>query len=182
MVPPTSPQPMKHGSAPRPCGDGPKAEVYLYFEHCCSPHPRGWPQADSGHGRVRLLLPAPAGMAPTAANSPARRRTAPRMRGDGPFSSISTSYRDCCSLHLRGSPHRAIAPSANRPARHPGCALVGLPRRWVPCLPPPVRRPVHCRLAGLVVLSLPRSARVSSSVVGGLSVSVKVVGVRLFVR
>ncbi len=50
----------------------------------------------------RAVLPAPAGMVPSTATTPAHPRGAPRTRGDGPATPNTSVGVTLCSLHPRG--------------------------------------------------------------------------------
>ncbi len=63
---------------------GPQETELLAAKAACSPHARGWSR---GHARARArpgLLPARAGMVPSASRTRACAPPAPRTRGDGP--------------------------------------------------------------------------------------------------
>ncbi|BCM71200.1 hypothetical protein EASAB2608_06534 [Streptomyces sp. EAS-AB2608] len=71
--------------APRTRGDGPWLRSTGPLPSICSPHPRGWSLGELARLDRKTLLPAPAGMVPTAAGRPAAPPAAPRTRGDGPY-------------------------------------------------------------------------------------------------
>ncbi len=68
----------------------------------CSPLPRGWSHdVFPDLGQVALLL-APAGMVPRRRRCGSGKASAPRTRGDGPFTNASASPSTNCSPHPRG--------------------------------------------------------------------------------
>ncbi len=88
--------------APRTRGDGPVGDVAEIKEPLCSPHPRGWSRALQRLPPHHLVLPAPAGMVPRVRPCRARRRSAPRTRGDGPYYGARLEFGTECSPHPRG--------------------------------------------------------------------------------
>ena len=74
----------------------------VIFLLACSPHPRGWSQLPAREELVCPLLPAPAGMVPSAASRTTRSRSAPRTRGDGPHTRPHSRSVSSCSPHPRG--------------------------------------------------------------------------------
>ncbi len=89
---------------PRTRGDGPIRTNDRRVLVDCSPHPRGWPRRPVLRPLRRLLLSAPAGMAPGPAAARRGTRTAPRTRGDGPWTQYADHGPGVCSPHPRGWP------------------------------------------------------------------------------
>ncbi len=102
MVPP-GPWRVRPGCpAPRARGDGPRARAYDVHAVDCSPRPRGWSFVVRLGSTGGLLLPAPAGMVPPAARTPAGTSAAPRARGDGPAGLRGGVEDQHCSPRPRG--------------------------------------------------------------------------------
>jgi len=70
--------------APRARGDGPLAGLLHQPFSPCSPRTRGWSRSRWSSRVPRSVLPAHAGMVPTALSTTALVSSAPRARGDGP--------------------------------------------------------------------------------------------------
>ncbi len=102
MVPGHRARGVRHFAAPRTRGDGPLHVERQQTEGICSPHPRGWSLSYGSWGRVGNLLPAPAGMVPSARSTPRRVTSAPRTRGDGPDADFYWLPEGVCSPHPRG--------------------------------------------------------------------------------
>ncbi len=80
-------------------GDGPRCVAWSYISSGCSPHPRGWSQGPHPADPVDGLLPAPAGMAPTAppSASPVRQPSTAQLRTAPAPAARSTRRRKRCS-------------------------------------------------------------------------------------
>ncbi len=125
------------GSAPRARGDGPKTigptQVWTQglcsprprgwtrsgakwgTAQGCSPRPRGWTRAAHPHRRTPPLLPAPAGMDPSAIAAGSSTAPAPRARGDGPTFEFLALPQVVCSPRPRGwTTHRPRPPGHRR--------------------------------------------------------------------
>ncbi len=70
--------------APRACGDGPCPVPGSTTPDPCSPRVRGWSRLAVGPQSGAEVLPAHAGMVPTAASTTDTTKSAPRARGDSP--------------------------------------------------------------------------------------------------
>ncbi len=102
MVPRESHRSADARTAPRARGDGPGDARVGILSGRCSPRPQGWsPQVGFG-GPVEELLPAPAGMVPPPKDKRHEHHPAPRARGDGPDTKISTAPQTNCSPRPRG--------------------------------------------------------------------------------
>ncbi len=77
-------KPQVAASAPRTRGAVPRQQQFDDREAYCSPHARGCSRARGATGRGRRLLPARAGLFPTAEPRPAAAAAAPRTRGAVP--------------------------------------------------------------------------------------------------
>ncbi len=106
MVPAPSKSPPTSTTAPRTRGDGPRPITVSVSGPVCSPHPRGWSHPTGDAQEPGRLLPAPAGMVPSATRGGSGGLAAPRTRGDGPGTEASASCRSACSPHPRGWSHR----------------------------------------------------------------------------
>ncbi len=102
MVPTTSTSRCTSTAAPRTRGDGPVYPAMTLGRVPCSPHPRGWSQRGTATPDGGQLLPAPAGMVPTAPGKPTSSTAAPRTRGDGPQAHNLLTACTTCSPHPRG--------------------------------------------------------------------------------
>ena len=80
MVPPGAARGLPHPRAPRARGDGPYAAVLRRIQQLCSPRTRGWSLPAAAIPFHRPVLPAHAGMVPSAGAVPA-----PRTRGWSPL-------------------------------------------------------------------------------------------------
>ncbi len=89
-------------SAPCVRGVGPKPLAQGLLTGNCSPRPQGWTHGAHARRRPRRLLPAPAGMDPSASGSVPPRSAAPRARGVGPRHRSSSSIPVSCSPRPRG--------------------------------------------------------------------------------
>ncbi len=92
-----------HGSpAPHARGDGPAySSLPPWLQHC-SPRTRGWSRPCVRSRRGSALLPTHAGMVPCGEPNPHRTGPAPHARGDGPWSTTSTTAPIGCSPRTRG--------------------------------------------------------------------------------
>ncbi len=88
--------------APRARGDGPRSFVREPRASHCSPRTRGWTRGHSAVHVDRQLLPAHAGMDPTAIRPRYFFNSAPRARGDGPTTSAVPIATATCSPRTRG--------------------------------------------------------------------------------
>ncbi len=102
MVPQRRRRRCGRGPAPRTRGDGPWERGASEPTPPCSPHPRGWSLAEQQRGAAVVLLPAPAGMVPSATSRAPCPLAAPRTRGDGPRGLLRPSSLRGCSPHPRG--------------------------------------------------------------------------------
>ena len=102
MVPRAAARAEARRPAPRTRGDGPANQATWTGGLLCSPHPRGWSPGDGHSGDDAELLPAPAGMVPSAWAASPSASPAPRTRGDGPVAVETTSRPVFCSPHPRG--------------------------------------------------------------------------------
>ncbi|MDF9816787.1 hypothetical protein M2266_006018 [Streptomyces sp. SPB162] len=89
-------------SAPRPRGDRPRPQKNLQGTASCSPPARGWTQLTVAEAAECMLLPARAGMDPSASSTSPSTKTAPRPRGDGPQGSPCVMMFMLCSPLARG--------------------------------------------------------------------------------
>ncbi len=109
MVPRRTTRSSSGSTAPRTRGDGPPTARQKGPILCCSPHPRGWSHGMATSGTIQMLLPAPAGMVPSWRSCTRARATAPRTRGDGPWSKAylrgiycrSRQCLPCCDVTRR---------------------------------------------------------------------------------
>ncbi len=91
--------------APRARGDGPNKGGAKKSTHACSPRPRGWPLPVAARLPLRHLLPARAGVVPTASAFWARPASAPRRRGPSRALAASVQF----VLAVRAGPQRYAA-------------------------------------------------------------------------
>lgn len=105
------------GRAPRTRGDGPATAGKTVSRGECSPHARGWPLCGGARATFRILLPAPARMAPTPERIMAALPAAPRPRGMTP-SAYSTPRRTGSAPARAGMapPARGWPPGRTRPS------------------------------------------------------------------
>ncbi len=106
--------------APRTRGDGPQVKGGLSEKPDCSPRRRGWTLSSPELQRWVKVLPAPAGMDPTALPAGRTGPPAPRSRGDGPETPDEYQDGQDCSRLARGGTR-----SVQR--RRPGVALLSAP-------------------------------------------------------
>ncbi len=102
MVPPPGSALAQAEAAPRARGDGPVGAAAGGIGAVCSPRPRGWSSLPTPEDRAKALLPAPAGMVPSAVTPSTRTTAAPRARGDGPPPHTATPTTKDCSPRPRG--------------------------------------------------------------------------------
>lgn len=126
MVPTSTSSTVRRTTGPRARGDGPAAQIALAHLALCSPSPRGRSRALQARPVRPQLLPATAGMDPSAAHRRALATPAPRARGMIP------------SWPLRPE----VSVSAPR-ARGNGPDARRLCLRWTACSPRPREWP-HC--------------------------------------
>ena len=88
--------------APRARGDGPWVIKRPGPGSGCSPRTRGWSHRVPPGSFLTLVLPAHAGMVPTAPICAMPRSSAPRARGDGPPRRSSSDRGTTCSPRTRG--------------------------------------------------------------------------------
>ena len=102
MVPPGM-TPIGSGTcAPRARGDGPRVEAPAQGDRRCSPRTRGWSPRAQGAAGNKSVLPAHAGMVPSATRASRVSECAPRARGDGPNGAWDASRAQLCSPRTRG--------------------------------------------------------------------------------
>ncbi|MBB4785960.1 hypothetical protein BJY27_006921 [Streptomyces rapamycinicus] len=102
-------------AAPCARGDGPSVCAGGCGRYELLPRPRGWSRWPARSMPVSSLLPAPAGMVPALPGRAERGPSAPRARGDGPVSTLSTAALIACSPHSRGwSPENDGVPRDER--------------------------------------------------------------------
>ncbi len=131
MVPQRAGHPARRPPAPRARGDGPHSEVLRFQRTSCSPRTRGWSPRAQMSAPAPALLPAHAGMVPRSPGAPADSSSAPRARGDGPFSPIRVEPFENCSPRTRGWSRSDIV-HRDRPRllpAHAGMVLSGTSRR-----------------------------------------------------
>jgi len=104
-------RPMPGRDHPRARGDGPMVTTTSIQRAWCSPHPRGWSLGSSAFARPGWVLPAPAGMVPTARGNRDRGGGAPRTCGDGPSSGFDALSKKVCSPHLQGWSQVGVHPA-----------------------------------------------------------------------
>ncbi len=141
MVPATRSQTAKTPRAPRARGDGPYGLESLAPKILCSPRTRGWSHFQAGGDAVGEVLPAHAGMVPSARCWRSRGRCAPRARGDGPRRSCGWVLQHPCSPRTRGwslVPGAAVQLAAVLPA-HAGMVPGGRLDLPAPCSAPRAR-------------------------------------------
>ncbi len=102
MVPSGTNRARPASAAPRTRGDGPSAHDGHIAADSCSPHPWGWSRGVDGADGDGLLLPAPVGMVPCTHATHRDSLAAPRTRGDGPPSVVSSRSLTGCSPHPWG--------------------------------------------------------------------------------
>nr|EIF94330.1 hypothetical protein [Streptomyces tsukubensis NRRL18488] len=112
MVPAAPERRRRQAGAPRTRGDGPTAEEAPDERHACSPHARGWSPAKFRPATNLPVLPARAGMVPTARRRRTRPGRAPRPRGDGPWPTPASSAATACSPRAGTFPPHAMEPRA----------------------------------------------------------------------
>ena len=117
------------GNSPRTRGGQPCAAPSLACHSRFTPHARGATQCFNDAWFIAIILPACAGVNPSASNQGHCGRNFPRMRGGQPWAQ-SIQSRVLFSPHTRGStPHPQ---SFRRGYRiHPACAGVTLSREWL---------------------------------------------------
>ncbi len=137
---------------PRARGDGPAGSCKRNWRRVCSPGTRGWSRLGVAVEGVQHLLPARAGMVPSATRPCCRCRTAPRTRRDGPHLAARVVSEQRCSPRTWGWPRvseaaRAVcqllpAHAGMTPTRH-----MAAPSCWAAPAPagmgPPSRRAVR---------------------------------------
>ncbi|AIS02458.1 putative secreted protein (plasmid) [Streptomyces glaucescens] len=119
-------------AAPRARGDGPWPLASSSSWMSCSPRPRGWSHRVAVGRSGYDLLPAPAGMVPTAGARSTCRSPAPRARGDGPDRRGFEETAQNCSPRPRGW-------SSDPAVRRAQGQLLPAPAGMVP---PPQRAPL----------------------------------------
>ncbi len=102
MVPSRTPAAVAWQCAPRARGDGPTCVASHRPIGRCSPRTRGWSLALPEPPDAALVLPAHAGMVPTARCRASPRARAPRARGDGPVVQTQRIAVPTCSPRTRG--------------------------------------------------------------------------------
>ncbi len=87
---------------PRLRGDGPEPIIYLGGNISSAPPTRGWPRNRAIPQAAATVCPAYAGMAPTSCKASVACGSLPRLRGDGPRVTPSSSLRRSSSPPTRG--------------------------------------------------------------------------------
>ncbi len=108
MAPRPAARRRRRGRAPRASGDGPRPTGPPGEPMPCSPRERGWPQRCRDPRHCDRVLPARAGMAPSACTCGGSSRRAPRASGDGPGADPHFDGIQTCSPRERGWPHREV--------------------------------------------------------------------------
>ena len=88
--------------APRARGDGPASTDRSPSVYSCSPRTRGWSHVLLRASAHEQLLPAHAGMVPSAGRDRTPASPAPRARGDGPGGLLTGLELSPCSPRTRG--------------------------------------------------------------------------------
>ncbi len=108
VAPGRRPRPRGPARAPRSGGGGPWAEGRPVLHGWCSPLRRGWPLCGRQSRSTSSVLPAQAGVAPTARVASPARVSAPRSGGGGPWDFYSAQAVEQCSPLRRGWPLPAV--------------------------------------------------------------------------
>jgi len=88
--------------APRAWGVGPAGVGGAAGDVICSPRMRGWSRRNKSEKDWRSLLPAHAGLVPSAVSGVQPRAAAPRACGVGPCRLMLSCSASCCSPRMRG--------------------------------------------------------------------------------
>ncbi len=123
---------------PRTRGDLPGEDDQQLAARLSSPHARGSSPGRWPRGSPRGVVPARAGIFPSAGRSPTCPTCRPRTRGDLPANGVRRSRSMRSSPHARGSSRR---PRARRGRRTVVPARAGIFRRRRPPRSRPLRRP-----------------------------------------